>query len=51
MIAVAREEILDELRGVHGIDVDVKAYQQRTLPVGSCPMEALELPVLEVAEG
>jgi hypothetical protein len=39
----------------------VKAYQQRTLPVGIYPMEGLELPqeapqafaeaVLEVAEG
>jgi hypothetical protein len=60
-IAVVHEEVLDELRGVLGNDVAVKAYQQRTLPVGSCPMEGLELPqeapqafaeaVLEVAEG
>jgi hypothetical protein len=61
MIAVAHEEVLDELRGVLGNDVAVKAYHRRTLPVGSCPMEGLELPqeapqafaeaVLELAEG
>jgi hypothetical protein len=39
MIAVAHEEVLDELRGVLGNDVAVKAYHRRTLPVGSCPME------------
>jgi hypothetical protein len=44
MIAVAHEEVLDELRGVLGNDVAVKVYQRRTLPVGSCPMEGLELP-------
>ncbi len=32
MIAVAHEEGLDELRGVLGNDVAVKAYQQGTLP-------------------
>jgi hypothetical protein len=61
MIAVAHEEVLDELRGVLGNEIAVEAYQQRSLPVGSCPMEGLELPqeapqafagaVLEVAEG